>query len=286
MNEQISNTRNVILKGCSEPDFKPIPRPATGSKLKMATSILTAFYLLLSITSPVFADFLYSPNYQIEAPNLNIGSANYTSPSSGTKISSTLGQTATEQFSSAGYLVRAGFQYIFSITPFSFTISSTNIPFGALIPGTPVTATTNLTVGFSSANGYQVTAREDDSLKTLSGTAIADTACDTGTPCTITVANTWSSNSTYGFGYNMSSGSYPNDIPADFTAASKYRPFANLALSQIPAIVMFANTSTTPAHLYRSSTRQSTMTFKANIGATQTSGTYTTVVKFTATPLY
>lgn len=240
----------------------------------------------LLLPHSVFADFIRSSNYEIQGANLNIGSTKFTSPTTGTKISSTLGQTAAEQFSSAGYLVRAGFQYIYSIAPFSFTISSINIPFGSLTPGTPATATTNLTVGFSSANGYQVTAREDDTLKTLAGTAIADTACDVGTPCTITSANTWSLNSTYGFGYNMSSGSYPNDIPADFTAASKYRPFANLALSHNPATVMSANNTTTPAHLYRSSIRQSTVTFKINVSSTQAAGTYTTVVRFTATSLY
>lgn len=254
--------------------------------MKFTFYILAALYLLLATFSPVLADFLYSPNYQIEAPNVNIGSTRFTSPTTGTKISSTLGQTAAEQFSSAGYLVRAGFQYIYSIAPFSFTISNTSIPFGSLTPGTPVTATTNLTVGFSSANGYQVTAREDDTLKTLTGTPIADTVCDAGTPCTITSANTWSSTSTYGFGYNMSSGSYPNDIPADFTAVSKYRPFANLALSHNPVTVMSASNTTSPAHLYRSSIRQSTVTFKVNVSATQTAGTYTTVVRFTATSLY
>lgn len=254
--------------------------------MKYTLGILTTCYLLLATFSPAFADFLYSPNYQIEAPNLNIGSTNFTSPTTGTKISSTLGQTAAEQFSSSGYLVRAGFQYIHSIAPFTFTLSNTSIPFGSLVPGTPVTATTDLTVSFSSANGYQVTAREDDSMKTLSGDSISDTSCDASTPCTTTSANTWSSNTTYGFGYNMSSGSYPNDIPTDFTATTKYRPFANLALSQNPVVVMFADTTTAPAHLYADSTRQSTMTFKVNVPATQTAGTYTTIVRFTATSLY
>ncbi len=252
-------------------------------KWGIKVSIIVFF---LSITRFVWADFVISPNYQIEAPNVNIGAENFTSPTSGTKISSTLGQTAAEQFSSSGYLVRAGFQYIYSIAPFTFSLSNTNINFGTLTPGVPNTATTNLTVSFSSANGYQVTAREDDSLKTLSGAAIADTSCDSGTPCIISSANTWGSNSTYGFGYNMSSVSYPNDIPADFSASSKYRPFANLVASQNPVVVMAADPTTNPAHLYADSTRQSTMTFKVNIPVSQTAGTYTTVIRFTATPLY
>lgn len=246
---------------------------------------LVVIFVFFFLPEFIFADFLYSPNYQIEAPNLNIGSTTFTSPGSGTKISSTLGQTAAEQFSSNGYFVRAGFQYIFSIAPFTFTLSNTNIALGNLTPGRPSTATTDLTVSFSSANGYQVTAREDDSLKTLNGTAIVDTACDSGAPCTISSANTWSSNSAYGFGYNMNSNNYPNDVPADF-ASLKYRPFANTALSQDPVIVMFADTTTSPAHLHAGSTRQSTMTFKVNVPVSQTAGSYTTVIRFTATPLY
>jgi hypothetical protein len=233
-----------------------------------------------------WADFLYSPNYQIEAPNLNIGASNFTSPTSGTKISSTLGQTAAEEFASAGYFVRAGFQYIYSIAPFTFSLSNTNINFDTLTPGKPSTATTDLTVSFSSANGYQVTALEDDSLKTLAGAVINDTTCDSGKSCTISSANSWSSDSTYGFGYNMASVIYGNDIPADFTNATDYRPFANASLSQEPVVVMAADPISTPAHLHANSNRQSTMTFKVNIPVSQTAGTYTTVIRFTATPLY
>ncbi len=257
---------------------------------------MKAFFLFLlfsfffPLISPVFADFLFSPNYQIEAPNVNIGSDTYTSPTSQNKISSTLGQTAAEKFSSTGYVLRAGFQYIKSIAPFSFTISNTNIAFGSIIPGGgPSTATTSLTVGFSSANGYQVTAIEGNSLQTLSGSSsVSDTSCDSGTSCTISSANTWSSSSTFGFGYTMSSTAHSVDLPSDFSNGTKYRPFANAANSDSAKTVMTNTPSvvTGPTHLNRGDTRQATMTFKLNVASTQTAGTYTTVVRLTATPLY
>ena len=79
-----------------------------------------------------------SPNYIIQMPNFNSGagipsSSNYT-------ISQTLGQTAAGLYSSAGYRVKSGFQYIYSIIPFSFSISALSINFGDLTPQTPVTA--------------------------------------------------------------------------------------------------------------------------------------------------
>ena len=61
-----------------------------------------------------------------------------TSPTSGNKISTSLGQAAAEQFNSAGYIVRAGFQYIktdamgkschaYSIPPEQLTLNDINV---------------------------------------------------------------------------------------------------------------------------------------------------------------
>jgi len=265
----------------------------------------TFLFLLVFFTSsflvitflPVNADFLYSPNYQIQAPNVNIGSCGSSGSSqcssTNYKIASTLGQTAAEKFSSAGYVVRAGFQYIEAIAPFSFKISNTNIAFGSLTPSSFSTQTTNLTVGFSSANGYQVTAIENNSLQTFNAAnTIPDTSCDSGTTCTTTSANTWTSTSSYGFGYNMTATTNPNysvDIPSDFFTSgsldsNKYRSFdtatARVVMSNSPSI------TTGATHLNRNDTRVATMSFKINVSGAQAAGTYTTVVRLTATPLY
>ena len=67
------------------------------------------------------------------------------------KLTTSLGQSAAGQFDSAGYTVKAGFQYLYSIIPFRFSVSNTNINLGTLLPSTPSTATTTLTVYFGAA---------------------------------------------------------------------------------------------------------------------------------------
>jgi len=235
------------------------------------------FFILLYVTcyvlhvKSVSAINMDSANYQIQFGNVNIGAKDLSSSSY--NLGTTLGQTAAQSFSSAGYYVLAGFQYIHTIIPFRFSISNTSINLGSLSPGVGSTAPTTLTVSFGAAGEYQVTAIEEGKLRTLSGGAtIADTACDSA--CTITSASPWVSSSTYGFGYNMTG----QDIPADFTNSTYYRPFADRSLGNSPAVVMTSpNVGTN---------RQSTMTFKANVSGLQASGQYQTVINFVATPTY
>lgn len=239
-------------------------------KFILALGFLTfTFYLL---PCPVFAQAeITSQNYIIQMPNFNSGagipsSSNYT-------LSQTIGQTAAGLYSSAGYRVKSGFQYIYSIIPFSFTVSSISINLGHLIAQTPTTATENLTVSDGGAGGYQVLASENNPLKVASsGKTIANTNCDTS--CTNTTAGVWSSNSKYGFGFNMTG----NDIPADFTNATYFRPFADRSAAQSPQVVMSS------AVVGRA--RQSTVTYKVNIPGTQAAGVYRNTIMYTAIPSY
>jgi hypothetical protein len=214
-----------------------------------------------------------SSQFKIESANVEIAGGNKSSTSY--KLSDTVGQLAAGEYSSSGYVVKAGFQYLHSIIPFSFSISNTNIAFGTLVPDIPSTATTNLTVSFGNSGQYQVTAIEEGPLKTQSGVAVPDTTCDGGAnTCSESLAKVWSSTSAYGFGYGMSG----NDIPTDFVNSTYYRPFPDRTASEPPAVVM---TSTNV-----SKSRVSTVTFKANISASQQSGSYQTIINFVATPSY
>jgi hypothetical protein len=222
----------------------------------------------------VFADNMESSTYRIQMGTINIGGNNETSDTY--KLSTSLGQTAANEFSSSGYIVKAGFQYIHSIIPFRFSLSSTNINLGTLSPNTPSTATTTLTVYFGGAGQYIVTASEEGPLQTLSGSDnIPDTSCNGGgNTCSESTSKVWNSSSAYGFGYNMAG----NDIPADFTDSTYYRPFPNRLASESPVTVMSSTNV--------GKNRQSTMTFKANVSNLQAAGTYQTVIKFVATPSY
>lgn len=235
---------------------------------------ITALLTLLSPLgcSPVHAQAsLESDNYRIQMPNFNSGAG---IPSSGNyKLGTTIGQTAPGLYTSTGYLIRSGFQYIHSIIPFSFSISNYLINFGTIIPQTPSTITSTLTVSSGGAGAYRVTAREEDALKTTGGGSIPDTACDSGT-CTNSTAGVWTSNSVYGFGYNMSG----QDVPADFINSTYYRRFANEALSETDKVVMSS------AIVGRS--RISTITYKINVSPIQAAGNYQNKILFTALPSF
>ncbi|MEK7633468.1 MAG: hypothetical protein AAB437_01355 [Patescibacteria group bacterium] len=238
------------------------------------------FLILLFITTTYalqpttcFAVPMDSSRFKIESANVEVAGGNKTSTSY--KLADTVGQLAAGQYSSDGYIVKAGFQYLHSIIPFRFSISNINIAFGTLVPSTPSTATTNLAVYFGGAGQYQVTAIEEGPLKTQLGTAIPDTNCDGGgNTCSESLAKVWSSTSAYGFGYNMSG----NDIPADFIGSTYFRPFPDRTAAESPATIM------TSSNVGKN--RQATVTFKTNISSIQSAGSYQTVINFVATPSY
>ena len=172
-------------------------------------------------------------------------------------------------------MVKAGFQYIHSIIPFRFSISDINIDLGTLVPATPSTATTNLTVYFGGAGQYQVTAIEEGPLKTQSSNIIPDTSCDGGAnTCNESLAKVWSSASAYGFGYGMSG----NDISTDFIDGTYFRPFPDRTAAESSATIMTS--------INVGKNRQSTVTFKVNVSSIQPAGSYQTVINFVATPSY
>lgn len=238
---------------------------------------ISGYTLILVLIFLIFAEKaiaidMDSPRFHID--NANVNSASGSKSSSGYRLTDTIGQTAAGRFSSAGFIVRAGFQYINSIIPFQFSISNINIDLGTLIPSTPSTATTVLSVSFGSAGQYQVTAIEEGQLRTLSGSNfIPDTECNGGVDtCDESTAKTWTSSSAYGFGYNMTG----DDIATDFTSGDHYRPFPDRTAPESPAVIM---TSTNVGR-----NRQATVKFKANISSIQPLGSYQTVVNFVATP--
>lgn len=241
--------------------------------MKKLTVFLPLIVLFILVYSPstLLAQVLKSDNYEIQLPNFNSGAG---IPSSSThKIDSTIGQTAPGLFSSAGYRVMSGFQYIHSIIPFSFSISSIAISFAPLMPDTPQTISQILTVSAGGAGGYQVTARENNPLKFANGSVtIPDTTCDSG--CDEETAGAWTEDTKYGFGFNMTG----YDIPGDFTNDTFYRQFADTSNAETPKVIMSST------RVYRS--RQSTVTFKVNISDIQQAGKYQNIIYYTAIPSY
>ncbi len=219
---------------------------------------------------PARAENLSSDSYQIQMGNLNMGAGLPTSDTY--KLGVTGGQTAPGLYSSTGYIVRAGFWYLKSIIPFSFTISDLSIDFGTLTPGTPSTQINKLSVSAGGAGGYQVTASESAVLTSLGGTAtIPNTTCNgNGQTCDETTATPWTNNTKYGFGYNMSG----NDVPTTFVDSTYFRPFA-----QAFGATVMSNTKV-------GRSRVATVTYKVNISGSQAAGDYENYIIFIATPTY
>lgn len=239
---------------------------------KIAVLPLVLTLLVFSVKEISAQGQVQSPNFRIEWPNLNSGagipsSTNY-------KLDSTIGQTAPGLYSSAGFRVKAGFQYIHSIIPFSFSVSDIRRDFGTLTPGTPATLSATLVVSAGGAGGYSVKASENHPLQLPGGgTNIIDTLCDSG-PCSETTAFPWTLNTTYGFGFNMTG----DDIPADFTNSTYFRQFADRSGAETEQTIMSS------AVVGRS--RTSVITFKVNISNIQGAGTYRNIVQFNANAGY
>lgn len=244
------------------------------SKFKTFTLYALVFsfsFLVFSLGEANAQSSLKSDNYEITWPNLNMGAG--LPSSSNYNLGVTMGQTAPGLYSSTGYKVRAGFQYIHSVIPFSFSISDISIAFGTLNAGTPSTQTNTLTVSVGSAGGYTVKASENKPLTSDANSTIPDTTCDAGT-CSETTAGVWSQNTTYGFGFNMSG----TDIPADFVDSTYFRQFADRNAGESAQTVMSGSNV--------GQNKEATVTYKVNISSTQAAGTYRNIITFVATPTF
>lgn len=238
--------------------------------LVLLISLISLFFA--SLGSNVLAqERIESSHFRIVFPNFNSGagiptSANY-------NLNTTLGQNAPGLFSSTGYRLKAGFQYISSIIPFSFSVSDIQINFGTITPLTPSTDTSTLIVSAGGAGGYIVKASENHPLKTFDTLdTIVDTLCDT--TCSETLAASWTSASKYGFGFNMTG----DDIPADFTNSNYFRQFADRDSAENPATIMSS------VNVGRD--RTATITYKVNVSGVQPSGTYQNIIMFSAIPSF
>lgn len=235
---------------------------------KLITLFLTTLFLFATV-SPTLAETLESTSYKIRFGNFNMTAGSKSSASY--SLTDTVGQTAAGLFSSAGYSVKAGFQYLYTLYDFSFAISDLTVDLGTLTPNSFSTDTNTLTVS-APGQGYSVTTFETNRLQSGSN-FIPDTSCNSGT-CTDSAAGVWDSTSAFGFGYNADG----DDVAADFTDTTYFRPFPDLSLGDSAATVMTSSSA--------GQNRSSTITYQANISDTQAAGNYLTQIIYIATPVY
>jgi len=231
-------------------------------------------YLLICLLSlsGVAAQTMSNNNYILRFGNFNTAAGKESG--GGFSLNLTVGQTAPGLYTGTNFKVRAGFQYIKSIIPFSFTISQANIDFGSISPTIAVVRSNNLTVSNGSAFGYTVTASENHPLLVASsGQMIPDTSCDAGT-CNTTTAALWNNPSTFGFGYRCDNLS-GTDCDSQFLTANFYKPFA----ASPSAVTVMSSTNV-------GRNRQAQITYKLNISNAQAAGMYTNTINFIATPSF
>jgi len=193
-------------------------------------------------------------------------STNYT-------ITDTVGQNAPGRYNTAGYVLKAGFQYLYeSGIPLSFEISNTNLNFGSLTPNIGSTITNTLTISTPTGHGYDILAIANHPLKSL-GSTIPDTKCDSGS-CSESVSGVWTNNSTYGFGFNANG----NGTSSYFTNSTYFRQFADNSSGETAKILMSEPT--------RVKDHSAVITYKINISPLQAAGTYENSINFIAVPKY
>src|SRR5690554_1532883 len=95
------------------------------SKIGSAASLAI---LILSLASSVSGQTMRNNEYILKWGNFNSFSGR--ASDGDTNITFTGGQTAIGLYSGDNFKVRSGFQYVYSIIPFTFSISSTTINFG------------------------------------------------------------------------------------------------------------------------------------------------------------
>jgi hypothetical protein len=137
------------------------------------------------------------------------------------QLTDTVGQNAPGKFTSTGYTVKAGFQYIYdSMQKFSFAISDLDLNFGTLTPNIGSTQTNTVTITTPSGKGYEILAIANHPLQTISSSTIPNTNCDSG--CSISTSGAWTQSTNYGFGFNATG----DGTSTYFTDNTYYRPFA------------------------------------------------------------
>ncbi len=234
------------------------------------TALFFFLFFLLSLTFPLCVNSFEaeSENFRLQMGNFNYTAGDKTSASY--QLRDTGGELAPGESSSGNYIIKAGFEYVESIIPFSFSLSNNSIAFGTLSAQSPATDTTNITVTSGAAYGYQVTSQVNHQLQNIAyDTVFIDDTTGDNEDITHTQEGAWAQNTTYGFGYNLS-----NVTGSDAVFTSGYRAFADNSNSENPVAVMSKNGVTAES--------ETQVTYKVNISATQEAGDYQNTITYVA----
>lgn len=218
------------------------------------------------------AERMTSDEYVIEFGNFNVTSGEKSGATY--KVTDTVGQIAPGEYDGTGYVVKAGFQYIYPFRQLSLKLSKVTVSLGTLTASSFNTDTHTIIVDTNGAGGYALKVSEIHPLRLQGGTAtVKDTLCDSGT-CDQTAAGSWTNASNDGFGFTLTG----DDVAADFVSTNYFRQFADLSNSESAQTIM----SGTGLSVNRSAT----VTYKAAPSGTQAAGNYETLVTYQLIPTF
>jgi len=226
---------------------------------------------------PVQAERLESNSYVIQFGNFNVTAGE--KESSSYKVTDTVGQTGAGpygQYGVSSYFVGGGFQYIYQIDEFSFSISKLLIDLGELSTGVHNTDNLTMTITTRGAGGYVIYAYESSPLANEEDTAVTipDTICDSGS-CDQTSAGIWTDANVGGFGFNVTG----TDASSDFLTTDHFRQFADRSAAETMQPIASS------VDIVKD--RVATVTYKAGLSVGyQAAGTYYTSTSFVAVPGY
>lgn len=225
---------------------------------KMKLPLLCALSSL--VASSCFAA-MSSSNYKINADSINAGGD--AGSSSSYNLNDTIGEIATGDGASATYKMRAGFQQMVN-TYMTLAADNQTKDLGELIPGSPVTAETTMTVTTDAWNGYTLAVSKDHKMLNEDNVTTIDDHNGT-----ISTPLTWESPNDLGFGFTVISGT---DVEPKWGSSPDF------------AYAAFPDTSTT-AHTkegFKNDADDTVVGYKADVSSGQKIGAYSCTITYTA----
>lgn len=217
-----------------------------------------------------------SNSYNVLAPVIDQGGAGVGSYSTSFGINGSTGQNTEFTTSSTHYTIQTGFEYFdygSSAPAMSISLSGGNINFGTMSPNTFYTGSNTITVGTNAIHGYNLYAQENYDMENLSNNSLTIPAF-TGSSTTDAVV--WTTNTTNGFGYNVTG----TDAAVDFYGATYYRAF------DASAAHMIAFTTSPTVNNGTTVGDTTTINYQVSIPTTQAAGTYQNTITYSAVGTY
>lgn len=239
-------------------------------------------YLFIGLfLSPAWGQTMYNKDYILKTQGINAVSA--VTSNTDYQLRSTAGELNPEVLGGVNFKVRTGFENTASALPFSVSLSSATVDFGALNPTNPIVRTVILSVYSLSITGYSIIASEDHPLQmnpsaasdsaSADGTKIPNTTCDNG-ECSQEKAGVWINTLTYGFGYRCDN-IIGFNCDSSLSKVNFYKHFADISNGQGPQSVMAG---------VGSKNKDIRLSYKVNISGNQRQGVYNNIITYIAVP--